>query len=260
MPKLTLVDGGFPQIQMSAEIKRKMELIIHSVDTEIGWMGKVDRHRNGVYVITEVYVPKQEVNGGTCEITEDGLAELATDILEKDGMEEYNKLRLWGHSHPTFSTSPSGQDNTQMKDLFKNVKDFFVRLIANKKGEYNFTIYEMDRNLVTEEAEHFIISEDDDELAAEIKATVAKNVKALTYTHTSYQNHGYGGYGYGGEDFWEWDDKADRFVKKAETKTSKTPKAKKTIGFGADSKEDPKKDFTARGVEKGGYQYYGCGD
>lgn len=97
MPKLTLIDGSCPEVHMTPETKRKMDLIIHSVDTEIGWLGKVERSPNGVFLITDVYVPKQEVNGGTCEITEEGLAELATDIIDNEGLEEANKLRIWGH-------------------------------------------------------------------------------------------------------------------------------------------------------------------
>jgi hypothetical protein len=231
--ELKLINGEYPTVLMTLHAKRKMDLIIHSVTTEIGWLGFVERLADSEYLVTDVFIPKQEVNGGTCEITEEGLVEMANEILDgEDGVVKMNQLRLWGHSHANMGTSPSGQDSDQMKIFTKNVDDFFIRLIANKRGDYNFTIFEYDRNLITEEAPSQTVTDEDEALAAEVKETVKTNVKELTY-HTKYynQSNGYGGC-YGGEArFWEYDEKLDGFVKGGTQAYEKALEEKAAIGF-----------------------------
>lgn len=258
MSTLKLINGGFPTVLMTLHAKRKMDLIIHSVTTEIGWLGFVERLPDNEYLITDVVVPKQEVNGGTCEITEDGLVELADSILsEEGGLEKVNTMRLWGHSHANMGTSPSGQDNTQMEIFTKNVKDFFIRLIANKKGEYNFTVYEYDRNLITEEAPTEIVTDDDEALKAEIKETVAKNVKELTYHKNTYST-GYGDSCGGGSQFWTFDQETKTWLRtdkdnKAIPLKGATPKS--AIGF-LNSKISSVGRQLAGWSEKEGYEYF----
>jgi hypothetical protein len=118
-----------------------------------------------------------------------------------------------------------------MKIFTKNIADFFIRLIANKKGEYNFTIYEYDRNLITEEAPYVIVTDEDDALKAEVTELVSKNVKELSY-HTK-SNYAYGtGYGstYTGDQFWEFEEKSGHFIKKG-AKAAEKDGEKKPIGL-----------------------------
>jgi hypothetical protein len=98
MTALKLIKGDFPMVLMTLHAKRKMDLIIHSVTTEIGWLGFVQRLPNSEYLITDWAVPKQEVNGGTCEITEEGLVELADSLIDQEGgMAKVNSIRCWAH-------------------------------------------------------------------------------------------------------------------------------------------------------------------
>jgi hypothetical protein len=255
--ELKLINGSYPTVLMTLHAKRKMDLIINSVSTEIGWLGFVERLDDSEYLVTDVIIPKQEVNGGTCEITEEGLVEMANTILDgENGVEKMNQLRLWGHSHNHMGTSPSGQDNDQMKIFTKNIGDFFIRLIANKKGEYNFTIFEYDRNLLTEEAPCETVTDEDEALAAEVKETVKTNVKELTY-HTKGYNQNLHGYGnsYGGESrFWEYDDKIGGFVKGGKEEDEKASSEKAPIGFhGSRAPKTKLNNFWGMG---GSYDYY----
>jgi hypothetical protein len=74
------------------------------------------------------------------------VANLGMEVLNlypgEEGMEIYNSLNFWGHSHPSFSTSPSGQDNAQV-DLFReNECEFLLRGIFNQMGRAEFTYFD----------------------------------------------------------------------------------------------------------------------
>ena len=112
------------------------------VDKEVGWIGTVERVGRD-YLIKEVFLLDQEAASTTCEITPDGLAEWAGQVLSErtDGMDVVNSVRFWGHSHVNMGTSPSHQDESQMKVFAEACDDFFIRGILNKAGRMEFTLY-----------------------------------------------------------------------------------------------------------------------
>ena len=131
-----------PKIFVCRKAMNKMKEYIRQVDKEVGWLGTVVRE-NGNYIVEDVYLFKQEVHSTTTEITVEGLNEFAMDLLQQeDGFDIWNKMKMWGHSHVNMSTSPSAQDNEQMKVFQDGNDDFFIRLIANKKGIFTFDIYD----------------------------------------------------------------------------------------------------------------------
>ena len=134
-------------ILIPPNILHDMGCIIGLSDKEVGWLGFIDRLPEG-YLITEVFVPEQVTSSAETEISEEGISIVATELMgHPDGMEKVNKLRLWGHSHPWGSTSPSGPDVTQTKALMKDIDDFFIRAIAGKNGRIEFTLFVKDLGL-----------------------------------------------------------------------------------------------------------------
>ncbi|MEG1733050.1 MAG: hypothetical protein RR252_07860, partial [Longicatena sp.] len=138
-----------PMIYVDNDALGKMKTYIDECSDEIGWLGTVSKEDNNMYLIKDAYLFKQEVHAVTCEITTEGLTDFANEILVLDnGVDIWNDMKLWGHSHVNMSVSPSGQDNEQMK-MFKNCgHDFFIRVIANKKGDMEFTLYDFDKSLI----------------------------------------------------------------------------------------------------------------
>lgn len=130
-----------PQVFISTKAYGKMSNIVRLSDKEIGWLGTATREGGFIY-IDDVFLFEQEVNSVTCEITEEGLAKFAEELLKKeDGIEIWNKIKVWGHSHVDMSTGPSGQDDRQM-EVFTDHNDWFIRIIANKKGELKIDLYD----------------------------------------------------------------------------------------------------------------------
>lgn len=133
--------AGLPRILVSREAYEDMFVLVDECPEEVGWLGTVSRVGND-FLIGEVFLFDQEVHGTTCELTPGGLAEFVGELLSSrpDGMEVANSIRFWGHSHHTMGTSPSGQDESQLRELAASCGDFFVRGILNKAGRIEFTI------------------------------------------------------------------------------------------------------------------------
>lgn len=132
-----------PKIYISDLALNKMNEYIEQCSLEIGWLGCAERLENGIY-ISDVFLFKQEVHSATTEITTEGLNEFAMELMNtcEDGMEIWNNMRVWGHSHVNMPTSPSGQDDKQIEVFMENDNDFFIRIIGNKKGELRIDLYD----------------------------------------------------------------------------------------------------------------------
>lgn len=147
-PKTTAktVATKIPRIGITSDALNKMFTYVDECADEIGWMGSVQELGNNAYLINDVYLFTQEVHATTTEITPEGLSDFASEILElPDGVDIWNSIKMWGHSHVNMGVTPSGQDDKQMVEFGDIGHDYFIRLIANKKGEmvldfYNYSL------------------------------------------------------------------------------------------------------------------------
>ena len=143
-----------PTLFISNDAYLKMQEYIAQSNKEIGWLGTCSRQDED-YIINNVYLFDQEVHETTCEITEEGLNKFALELMEKpNGMDIWNNICLWGHSHVNMGVLPSSQDNNQLDFFLKNMKEgFFLRYIGNKKGEIGLQIVDIDKNIILDEKE-----------------------------------------------------------------------------------------------------------
>lgn len=165
-----------PQIKVMPEAMYKMRYYIDKTDKEIGWLGYVNKISDTLYVIEDVVLLKQRVHAATTEIDPAAIAELVTELCKtEEGREKYSKLKMWGHSHVNMSTCASGQDNAQMDDFANDT--YFIRLIGNKKGEWNVCLYDYANNILWSElglSYYLEVSVSDEELEADIKDKVSE--------------------------------------------------------------------------------------
>ena len=181
-----------PRVILTPEVKYEMDLIIKHCPTEVGWFGLVERTDKFTFRITKIFLPVQKVHSATCEIDPDAIVKLAMELMDTG---EDSKLRLWGHSHVNMGVSPSGQDENMFKDLHQNC-NFFIRLIANKKGEYNFDVVVQDVGfpLEIEGVPYSVEYPMATNIEQRVKDTLAANVSEIKYAYQGAQHYTTGGY------------------------------------------------------------------
>lgn len=132
-----------PRIGITSDALAKMFIYVQECTDEIGWLGTVQALESGRhFIIDDVYLFEQQVHGATTEITPEGLATFGEELLSTSGgLDTWNRMQMWGHSHVNMMVSPSGQDDKQMEEFSQIGHDFFIRLICNKKGDMKLDFF-----------------------------------------------------------------------------------------------------------------------
>ena len=170
----------------------KMRLYVELCEQEIGWLGYVEKLQDGTgYMVTDVFLLDQEVHATTTELSPTAIIDYYNELDEAGRDNFLKKCKLWGHSHVNMGTTPSGQDDTQGLELSKDVDDFYIRLITNKKGEYNITFYDKEIKAKVMTDEVILYSPEGIELRKEIQEEIKQKVKQKTYTTSSYSGNTY---------------------------------------------------------------------
>jgi|GEM_PF-2086645 len=137
-----------PEIMIHKQAIAKMMAYVKNCTDEIGWLGTAIK-KKGIYIIKDVYLFDQEVHSTTTEITSEGLGLFGEQLLtQPNGMEIWNELKVWGHSHVNMSVQPSGQDNKQMETFATGGHDWFIRIIANKDKELKVDVYDFNNGII----------------------------------------------------------------------------------------------------------------
>lgn len=171
-----MIKGFMPKLYINKIAIDKMLEYIDQSNLEIGWLGSAERV-NDAYQITDVFLFKQEVHATTTEITTEGLSEFAMELMQQEnGVEIWNNMRVWGHSHVNMSTSPSSQDDKQMDLFLENSNDFFIRIIANKKEEFRIDIWDFAVGVIYESVPYDVVYPN--ELATQINS-LSKQISVL---------------------------------------------------------------------------------
>ena len=179
-----VLEKKMPEVWITQKASNKMKSYVDLCDDEIGWLCTAVEQNKNQYIITDAILFEQEVHSTTTEITPEGLAKFAEEILQQDGgVELWNSIKVWGHSHVNMTPTPSGQDNSQMEIFADNKQDWFIRIIANKKGEMKLDLYDFDYGVIYENVP-FQIAYNDDEAEIynkiqEIKAEIEEKLKGL---------------------------------------------------------------------------------
>lgn len=137
-----------PTVLISKIAAAKMFIYIDECKQEVGWLGIAHRENMEIF-LEDVMLFPQEVHATTTEISPEGLATFGEQLLiHPNGMEIWNNIRVWGHSHVNMAVFPSGQDDDQMKTFMQGGHPWFLRLIANKKGELRFDLFDYQYGLI----------------------------------------------------------------------------------------------------------------
>ena len=132
----------------------KMQALVRDFSKEIAWHGlayRGDDPEKDTYYITDILVYPQEVTAST--VTTDQEKYQMWLMQQEDDI--FNNIRMQGHSHVNFATSPSGVDNALYDRILDQLDDsmFYVFLIYNKKGDRMYKIYDLAKNVLFETAD-----------------------------------------------------------------------------------------------------------
>jgi len=137
-----------PKVGIRSDALIKMKIYVEECNDEIGWLGTVQELGNRQYIIDDVFLFEQDVHGATTEITPDGLSKFGEELMTKpDGMDIWNNLKMWGHSHVNMSITPSGQDDKQMEEFESIGQNWFLRLICNKRGDMKIDLFDYENGI-----------------------------------------------------------------------------------------------------------------
>lgn len=122
----------------------KLAIAQQTDEDEIGWLGTVKELGDERYLIDSSHMIKMLVGPSTQIFTEDGLGEYFTELAQKD-IDACSRMLFWGHLHDGNSTSPSQQDEDQMKWFDHN--DYFIRGIFGREGRAEFTFFDYKKGI-----------------------------------------------------------------------------------------------------------------
>lgn len=129
----------------------KMTALIREFSTEVAWHGIAYRDEDETkdcYYITDILVYPQKVSGGNVE-TDQEAYQTWLYALDDD---QFNNLRMQGHSHVNMPTNPSSVDLNQQGKILEQMgsEDFYIFMIWNKSHTKNIKIYDIKKNVLFE--------------------------------------------------------------------------------------------------------------
>lgn len=147
-----------PEIKFSEEAYAKMKTLVSKADNELAWHGLVRQTAPKQYYIYDILVYPQRVTKATVE-SDDDLYPIWLDELDDD---QFNSIRMQGHSHVNMGTTPSGTDDELYSTLTKHISDYYIFIIMNKSDRMWINLYDMKENVVYETADIVLIREGKD--------------------------------------------------------------------------------------------------
>lgn len=191
--KVSPIDAGGFEVQISPLAYQKMMHYVDIVSKEVGWLGDCYNIGNGKFLIKDVFLMKQETNSTTTEIDPEFISEFATEMMQtEEGFDIISNLNFWGHSHANMDTAPSFQDDTQIEELRSSGSQYFLRGIANKHGKFQFTLYLYDLGVEIDDVPWTIYMEEVAGLREQIEEEIKEKVSEKPYTSPYATGRNYG--------------------------------------------------------------------
>lgn len=129
-----------PRIVFSIKAMNTIKELVNLCSKEIAWNCTVTR-RGNTYNVEDVIMFPQIVTATSVDVDETKYANWLASLPE----EVFNKLRFHGHSHVNMAVTPSGIDTKYQADMLPNIKDFYIYMIFNKRGDMYACIWDVEK-------------------------------------------------------------------------------------------------------------------
>ena len=135
-----------PRVIITEDAYNKMKALVDNHTIEIAWHGIVSRLEIDKFIIEDILVYPQTASATTVE-SDDDLYPLWLDELDDN---DFNNIRMQGHSHVNMGVTPSAVDTDFYETLIQHISDYYIFLIMNKKGAIWINLYDIGENVVYE--------------------------------------------------------------------------------------------------------------
>lgn len=166
-----------PKIFVTPEAYFKIMEYAKQCQYEISWFSRVYNEQNW-YVILDAILLDQTVTGSSAEFSEEELSNFMVSTIKDKGIDFFNEIKCWGHSHVEMSTSPSAQDLKQI--LAFNEQDYYIMLIVNKYEEAHLEFYDFKNNMLYRNLPLQLYVENCKSISDGVKDDIKKHVKTRT--------------------------------------------------------------------------------
>jgi hypothetical protein len=164
MPKLDT-----PIVRFSIQAEQKYKALIATCAIEIAWHGLVKyNEEDNEYYVYDIIVYGQDATPATVE-ADDNYPQWLMELSDED----FDALRLQGHSHVDFGVSPSGTDTNYYYDIIAQSPPYQIFMIANKRGALWIELYDFKNNAVFETSDILVMYDSDTWAKANIEEHVA---------------------------------------------------------------------------------------
>lgn len=119
-------------LRFSPKAWLKLQFLLHRADTEIGGFG-VCRDADDPLKVTDFITVPQKASTAFVSFDDKGVADFTEDMVDQD-LKPHQFLRIWIHTHPGESASPSGVDEQTFINSFGKC-DWAVMAIAARGKE-----------------------------------------------------------------------------------------------------------------------------
>lgn len=126
-----------PALRFSLKAHTQLQWFLQRTPNEVACWGVCEDPDDPLYV-TRLYFPKQENSQAYVEMDDTSNLMMLSTMAKKD-IHPYQCQRIWIHTHPGNSASPSGTDQKTL-DRISEGCPWFVMFIMAKGGQYTCTL------------------------------------------------------------------------------------------------------------------------
>ncbi len=179
------------RIEFSVTAYMKTMLYLAFCDKEVGWYGLIERGgADNEFLVSDVFLYPQTVTAASVRSPQKEFA----DWQDGFSAEDFERLRLFCHSHANMSPSPSGYDLEVQEEISAQLEgdQFFVFMILNKQHDIWARICDSKLNRIYETGDieimiPYVAGVHEEDIEREIAENVRHDVCPATVTPYTYQ-------------------------------------------------------------------------
>lgn len=128
-------------VNPKAELKIRVAMK-HADSLEIMWFGEIKQNKKGDFILKDVFFPPQKNKPAYVETDDDRYPKWQFETFIKSNKQ--NQIRLQGHTHPYFDTTPSSIDQRQVNTFLEESKDYYIQMIVGNAHKPHCAMYTID--------------------------------------------------------------------------------------------------------------------